>query len=458
MDGIKQEHERNERRLEALQAKVATATSPPPQTNHAQTGSNTRPTSSSSSRMSPADIASQLFSRNKNKSKSKSSGGKGGKTPTPPRIPNNPPPTTTTGSDSQTVEGLKRQVEATKENEMKLVSSAIGLSPDGNAVAPGGDDEVLDLADQLLAQLDAKEQGDAVPPLAKSTSPGPPASATHSAPIPIPAAGTASTSNTSIAQPQPMKPVNPSAVSPSPAPSSQLPPSSTASSSQLAPPASAGSTSQEGGSQPRRSSTSSSSRTGFGAKLKQALSPHSHSHSTSPDHSTSNSGGAPKKGRQQLRKEKKQAQEDAMRAEAQAEVDAERANGNPKIDAADVEKRDIDTVCRAWNLEVVEMEPDGHCMYSAVADQLVCHKIDKKANYQAVRKVAADYMKKNIDDFLPYLPAEDEEDQGEGLLSPEGYMKHCDNVANTSEWGSQTEVSSIDSVLFNFESECIGQL
>jgi OTU domain-containing protein 6 len=38
------------------------------------------------------------------------------------------------------------------------------------------------------------------------------------------------------------------------------------------------------------------------------------------------------------------------------------------------------------------------------------------------------------------LPAEDEEGGGEGLLSPEGYAKHCDNVEDSSVWGSHTEV------------------
>ena len=46
-----------------------------------------------------------------------------------------------------------------------------------------------------------------------------------------------------------------------------------------------------------------------------------------------------------------------------------------------------------------------------------------------------------MDDFLPYLPAEDEEGQGEGLLSQEGYARHCNNVESTGEWGSETEVS-----------------
>ncbi len=102
----------------------------------------------------------------------------------------------------------------------------------------------------------------------------------------------------------------------------------------------------------------------------------------------------------------------------------------------------MDRLLRQMRLEIYEMEPDGHCMYSAVADQLNSHRITKKADYKVTRKAAAEYMRGHVDDFLPYLPAEDEEGGGEGLLSPEGYAKHCDNVEDSSVWGSHTEVSS----------------
>lgn len=82
-------------------------------------------------------------------------------------------------------------------------------------------------------------------------------------------------------------------------------------------------------------------------------------------------------------------------------------------------------------------------MYSAVADQLCQTRVLKKADYKTTRKAAAEYMREHMDDFLPYLPAEDIEGQGEGLLSKEGYEKHCDNVENTAEWGSHTEVRPI---------------
>lgn len=79
-------------------------------------------------------------------------------------------------------------------------------------------------------------------------------------------------------------------------------------------------------------------------------------------------------------------------------------------------------------------------MYSAIADQLVVHRVLSTADYHTTRRSAAEYMRSHMDDFLPYLPAEDEDGQGEGLLSSEGYARHCHNVEATGEWGSETEV------------------
>lgn len=530
MDTLRTEHEVNELKLQSLKAEVEKAVSPEPQAggSHASTSagtagrgvnipimdgaqatsisnndsisSTTKPPSTSSSApkpsRSPVDLASQLFSRNKGKS-SKSKNKKGSSSPaskgrTPPNgvaaSPNN----------AANIDSLKSEIAKTQDDEMKLVSSAIGINPDGQPLAEEGHDDVLDLADQLLAQLDAKQSESA-----SSQSQGPASTTVNhpAAPSGI-ASGTASASHTAqapLAAPQPINiaDANLSAQSLSTqAPSAANNNLAFDGSSSLAPASSRQSINSSSSaistasttippttsSRSRHSSSSSAPKpSSFGAKLKQALSPNSHRDDPSPVNiaegdspadgstsvptqtSTSPFSAQTFKNRHALRKEKKKQKEDAMRAEAQAEVEAERANGGAgnRYDAADLERQGIESICRSWNLELVEMEPDGHCMYSAIADQLTSKKIvvdkekkltkkerkEEKWDYGIVRKVAADYMRKHMDDFLPYLPAEDVEGQGEGLLTPEGYMKHCDNVENTSEWGSQTEVGFLYSFL-----------
>lgn len=490
MDTVKAEHDINELKLQSLKAEVdkvqggsppaaagladgsnsstsahPSTLSPPPSNVNGSTGSPVKPS------RSPVDIASQLFSRNK--SKSSSSKNKKKSSPrgraTPPAVPS---PTTNGQQHSSEIGHLRQEIQNTQADEMKLVSSAIGINPDGNALTEEGHDEVLDLADQLLAQLDAKED------ITTPNQSGP--SFSNSTGI---ASGPNTTSNVPLAAPQPiniadnnLNAQNGGVMANMEGSSSLQHASSRQSTTSSTSAISSASTTipiNASSSRSRHSSSSSAPKpTGFGAKLKHALSPHrddSPASSTSPNggeasssdtvtNSTGTTSTSPFsaqtfKNRHALRKEKKKQKEDAMRAEAQAEVEAERANGgvNNKYDAADMERINIDNICRSWNLELIEMEPDGHCMYSAIADQLTSKKItlgDKKEkkkekekwDYNNVRKIAADYMRSHMDDFLPYIPAEDIEGQGEGLLSPEGYLKHCDNVEKTSEWGSQTEV------------------
>lgn len=54
-----------------------------------------------------------------------------------------------------------------------------------------------------------------------------------------------------------------------------------------------------------------------------------------------------------------------------------------------------------------------------------------------LRTKTADYLRENINDFLPFLSNPDSED----LLTPEEYEKYCNDVAETSAWGGAVEVN-----------------
>lgn len=90
------------------------------------------------------------------------------------------------------------------------------------------------------------------------------------------------------------------------------------------------------------------------------------------------------------------------------------------------------------------MNPDGHCLFSAIADQLDLHRVPLKGasshSYRTCRSMAAEYMRQHPDDFIHYLPASDD-GVGEGLMSQAQYQKHCDQVRDSAEWGGEPEVS-----------------
>lgn len=83
-----------------------------------------------------------------------------------------------------------------------------------------------------------------------------------------------------------------------------------------------------------------------------------------------------------------------------------------------------------------DIQPDGHCLFSALADQLSHNNIplggggDKEEPaYKTIRKTATGYMEEHEDDFAPFL----EEDFG-------GYVR---KMRDTAEWGGQLELMAV---------------
>ncbi|EHK25476.1 uncharacterized protein TRIVIDRAFT_167717 [Trichoderma virens Gv29-8] len=89
----------------------------------------------------------------------------------------------------------------------------------------------------------------------------------------------------------------------------------------------------------------------------------------------------------------------------------------------------------AHGLSEKDIQPDGHCLFAALADQLAHNGIpldgddDKEPAYRTVRRKAAGFMEAHADDFAPFL----EEDL-------EGYAK---KMRDTAEWGGQLELMAV---------------
>lgn len=97
------------------------------------------------------------------------------------------------------------------------------------------------------------------------------------------------------------------------------------------------------------------------------------------------------------------------------------------------------------NLKESEVRPDGHCLYSAIADQLLDAGINLRTNtelasnsreksppvpgYKITRQVAASYISHHPDDFVPFLEQPLEE-----------YIR-C--IRDTAEWGGHLELMAL---------------
>ncbi|KAL1409622.1 OTU protein [Vanrija albida] len=110
----------------------------------------------------------------------------------------------------------------------------------------------------------------------------------------------------------------------------------------------------------------------------------------------------------------------------------------------------ISAACDTLRAELFEIQPDGHCMYAAVADQLGLLGImpaHQANNPYHTRRVAATYLRQHQDDFLPFLPSVDGEDMpgatDDGLMTAEQYGEYCHRVEGTAEWGGEPEIQAL---------------
>ena len=67
----------------------------------------------------------------------------------------------------------------------------------------------------------------------------------------------------------------------------------------------------------------------------------------------------------------------------------------------------------------------------------------KESTVSELRSSAADELRSNRDDYLPFLCHPDTGD----MLSPEQFVAYCSDVATTSAWGGQIELGALSKAL-----------
>lgn len=150
------------------------------------------------------------------------------------------------------------------------------------------------------------------------------------------------------------------------------------------------------------------------------------------------SGQTKKPNRQKARLARRTAEQTAAAAQA-----AEEAARLPNLRDQELEAMRGNYTQR--NLKEKEIEPDGHCLYSAMVDQLIDAGIDLKTSTEAasirseistavpafkmVRQVAASYIAHHQDDFIPFLE-----------MPVEEYIR---NIRDTAEWGGHLELMAL---------------
>lgn len=141
-------------------------------------------------------------------------------------------------------------------------------------------------------------------------------------------------------------------------------------------------------------------------------------------------GGGKKRNRQKERLARRAAEVEAAAAAAETEAAG-------MVDRRGVERAYMEAEFQARALRERDIAPDGHCLFSAVADQLAAHGIavggdapeSSPLPYRAVRRAAAAYMEAHADEFAGFL----EEPLG----------TYAARIRDTAEWGGQLELSAL---------------
>lgn len=137
----------------------------------------------------------------------------------------------------------------------------------------------------------------------------------------------------------------------------------------------------------------------------------------------------------QKRKAKK-AQKDAEASERIRCAEAENVFSDRRIEEGKFQK-----LLASRHLKICQIPSNGDCLYASVAHQLSQHGHETKV--ADLRTETANYMRKNIDELLPFLVKEETGD----LYTEEEYLDYCNKVEFTPEWGGQTELKALSEIL-----------
>lgn len=150
---------------------------------------------------------------------------------------------------------------------------------------------------------------------------------------------------------------------------------------------------------------------------------------------------APNITRAQKRREKKKSEQKSASERLAARQAAAGPSRRDRELEALAKKLDVEGSC------IKEVEADGHCLYRAVADQLVQRKQtnvgESKEPHKLLRTMCAQYMRSHRAMFEPFIAVEDEGGE-QGAKSFEEYLN---TVQNTSEWGGQLELRALAGAL-----------
>ncbi|KAI0302269.1 hypothetical protein BC826DRAFT_1090005 [Russula brevipes] len=100
----------------------------------------------------------------------------------------------------------------------------------------------------------------------------------------------------------------------------------------------------------------------------------------------------------------------------------------------------VDSPSATLRARIHKINPDGHCLFSAVADQLAILNVvaPQEAHYIFTRQAAAGYMLAHPQDLSHGAGSGDS-----GIIGPQEYARYCTSIRDTSVWGGEPEILAL---------------
>ena len=136
------------------------------------------------------------------------------------------------------------------------------------------------------------------------------------------------------------------------------------------------------------------------------------------------------------RRRNKKAQEERER-DKRIQEQAEKNKEGPRMTELNAMKE----VLKQFGLQLHNIPADGNCLYCAVNHQL---EVTGRESFTVprLRKLTAEFMRQNKDEFLPFMYNESDE-----AVSEEYFESYCKEVATTKLWGGQLELRALSNIL-----------
>lgn len=141
--------------------------------------------------------------------------------------------------------------------------------------------------------------------------------------------------------------------------------------------------------------------------------------------------GRPKRNRQKERLAKRQQEIDRIKEEARLEA----------LEVPDYKKLEEEGMTEMINLnglELIEIKPDGNCLFSSIQDQL-SEKHDIELLVEELRRQAATYIRENKDIFAAFM-------YNEATDELEDIDEYTTKLESTSMWGSDKEILAFTNI------------